>query len=155
MTDAATPGGAKLRALLKHFDEGIFKPYITEGSQLARSGYATLGMPWDYDAETAALFDRDQFLRHEIAADPKIAFAMAKATGRTTVQGIRAVMETMGSVTRWREDNPELVGTPQDCLNLFMVDAEKILADLDDEQQVEALVSIFVTAVICVKRKKE
>lgn len=128
MADPANKNAAKLETINTHFVEHVLGPYAMPGNTIARAAYVGLGMPWD-DASTAALFDREAFLRKEwdnesLLSDGETA---SNITYQATLTTIEKFTGTVSAVTRWREAHPDLAGTDQDCVKAVMAELREAL----------------------------
>jgi hypothetical protein len=82
--------------------------------------YDQLAMPWD--AGTCGFSPR-RFKRLEWNRNGKLEAGEADFFGGSEEMTLKDLGESLGTasmVTRWREDNPTLIGTDDDCVNLTM-----------------------------------
>lgn len=128
---------------------------MTPGNLLAHSGYVGLEMPWD-NMETAALFEKDTFLRRrwdtdDESSDNNDMFREA-AQLKWSLKEIEAMAQTMSPVTRWREAHPDLVGTDKDCVKIILAETREALGVPEDEDANTTLHGGFALVLLCVKR---
>jgi hypothetical protein len=106
--------------MLRNLEDKILGPYETPSNNLSRRMYDNLTMPWD--VETGP-FSRQKFVRYEWNRNGKLEDGEDDFFGgskETTLAELAKSLGTASMVTRWREANPELVGTEKDCVNLTM-----------------------------------
>jgi ubiquinone/menaquinone biosynthesis C-methylase UbiE len=153
-----TSGDNKVEALIEDFRENVLRPYNSAGSQLTHDGYANLVMPWD-DQTTASLYDRELSSRHELSSKdgylPKTYMMDSKpgdASLDETLQKFRKMLNSFGTVNRWQKANPDLVGTKDDIIEIFMRKLRQAAEDNGGSLDVSSLAERFAIAVIIVKR---
>ena len=81
--------------------------------------YADLRLPWEISEQLAHLFPEEGFLRREWNRDGKLEPNETQFFGEsstTTLGELAASLGTASMVTRWREANPEMAHTDDDCV---------------------------------------
>ncbi|KAJ4262906.1 hypothetical protein NW762_006519 [Fusarium torreyae] len=151
---------AATASIFEDFRSNVLAPYTTESSHLTQNGYTDLVMPWD-DPSTTSLYDRETFVRHElggedgyIPADASKKIDTGKSDGplEHKFKKLEKLVGTLGSVNRWQEANPELVGTEDDCVRVLM---NKVRKAVDEGESIDMsdLTAKMAVALILVKRK--
>ncbi|KAJ9608196.1 hypothetical protein H2200_007184 [Cladophialophora chaetospira] len=141
-----TPNGAKLRDFFLKFEVETLAPYELPGNKLVRELYVDLGMPWECvdrlsedESELKPLldeFDEKNFVRLEFNKGSNVAPGESFFTGRemTTLLQMKGVLDTVSSVTRWREANKEMVekGEIEDIMDAMVKRAREILDEVPE-----------------------
>ncbi|KAJ3544283.1 hypothetical protein NM208_g3138 [Fusarium decemcellulare] len=150
----------KLQTIFDNFRNVVLAPYSTPSSRLTQTGYVDLVMPWD-DPSTTPLFDRETFSRHEL--DGKDYLPVGSKAKKTPDQAgqkppnlltaLERMVRTIGSVTRWQEAHPDLVGTEDDCVEVLMRQIREELRNGDGKIDVSGLAARMTVALLLVKRK--
>jgi len=160
-----TPEEAKVRAIYTRFHEDIIDAYSVEGNKISSNGYKDLILPWSENSglspTTAALFDRDAFVRKELpreglAMGGDTVKAVAKDPLATSIwQRVENLLNTFDPVMRWRETHPELVGTDKDCVKLLIAETVEAVKDGKANIDFRNLLPGRTTVVLLVKRVAE
>ncbi|KAF2016822.1 S-adenosyl-L-methionine-dependent methyltransferase [Aaosphaeria arxii CBS 175.79] len=132
-------------ALDKHRFEYL-RPYYARGNLLTRSRYRDLELPWTL-AQPVSEFDESKFVRKE---DNKEYYAGNSDIDMDTLERI---MSTASPVTRWRQANPELVGTSKDVLAVLRREIEQLLQQAGVEKGHERVKGSVRGALLVVKKK--
>ncbi|KAF4964051.1 hypothetical protein FSARC_8000 [Fusarium sarcochroum] len=150
----------QLQSIFDDFRNNVLAPYTTKSTHLTQNGYTDLVMPWD-DPATASLYDRQTFIRHELGGEGgyipakdnrKADIAKNDETPENQLKKLERLVGTLGSVNRWQEANPELVGTDEDCVNVLMNNVRKAV-DEGESIDMSDLTAKMAIALILVKRK--
>ncbi|KAH8657868.1 S-adenosyl-L-methionine-dependent methyltransferase [Xylariales sp. PMI_506] len=115
----STPNAAAVQQALSHLEDGILGPYELPQNRLSRNMYDDLVMPW-FDQPTPE-FPESSFVRREWNRDGKLEPGETDFFGGSSeisLQQLAESLQTASMVTRWREANPELTGTDQDCVTV-------------------------------------
>lgn len=150
--------GDKLSAIFDDFSENVLASYTSDGTKLTHDGYINLPMPWD-DPDTAALYDEKSSARHELKA--KDGYLPKTYTRFTEVGGIpldkqltmfEKLVHSFGTVNRWQEANPELVGTKDDIVKILLQKIRDVAEKNGGSLDWSVLADRLAVAVILVKR---
>ncbi|KAF4335784.1 trans-aconitate 3-methyltransferase [Fusarium beomiforme] len=148
----------KLRSIFDEFLNSL-APYSTAGTQLARSGYVDLPMPWN-DPSTSALYDHEASTRRVLTAeDGFIPDLRTRDEGRVDespekqLQRVEKLVGTFGSVNRWQKENPELVGTEKDHVRILIRRVREVMEESGEKIDLSGLAAKMAVALILVKRK--
>ncbi|RGP74465.1 trans-aconitate 3-methyltransferase [Fusarium longipes] len=153
-----TSGGNEIQAIIDDFRENVLGPYNSAGTQLTEDGYVDLIMPWD-DSTTALLYDRQSSSRHELSV--KDGYFPSTYLLHTEAHDIpldeklhkfEKLINSFGSVNRWQEANPELVGTEDDIVKVLMRKIRKAAENNGGSLDFSSLAGKFAIAVIIVKK---
>lgn len=150
----------ELQSMFNEFREAI-TPYSAAGSHLTQNGYVDLPMPWN-DPDTSDSYDQQASGRHVLTAEdgfvPNVSRKGNYQEGRdesvdVQIQRIERLVGTLGSVSRWQKENPELVGTEKDPVRILMNKVRKVLQESGEPIELTALTAKMAVALILVKRK--
>lgn len=162
--EPTTPEEAKVRAVFARFHKEVIEAYGVEGGKISSNGYKDLVLPWSDNSSlspaTAALFDRDAFVRKEFTrqelATGDTAKQVAKDPLATSIwQRVENLLNTLDPVTRWREAHPELAGTDKDCVKVLIAETVEAVKDGKAKIDFGNLLLGMKTAVLLVKRVAE
>jgi hypothetical protein len=120
LIDPSTSSADQVQAVLSNLEDNILGPYETPSNKLSRNMYDHLLMPWD--TETTA-FLQSNYKRLEWNRNGKLEANESdffEGSSKGTLQELADSLGTASMVTRWREANPSLVGTENDCVSLTM-----------------------------------
>ena len=112
----STPNAAEISKVLFELEYDILGPYELEGNRISQGMYDKLKLPWQVDPAVKG-FDQTDFKRMEWNRDGKVEEGKDFLIGhKESIEEFERGMSTASMVTRWREANPRLVGTEQDCV---------------------------------------
>ena len=112
----STPNATEVQKTLFELEYDILGPYVLEGNRISQGMYDKLKLPWQVNPAVKA-FDQTDFKRVEWDRDGKAEDGKDFLIGyRQSLEDFERSMSTASMVTRWREANPPLVGTEQDCV---------------------------------------
>ncbi|KAK6337298.1 hypothetical protein TWF730_002704 [Orbilia blumenaviensis] len=147
------PNGVAIRAMVKEIFATELRPFSRLESAVARDLYIDLPLPWVLDAPVEE-FDKESFYRKEWnkyrdgAEDED-----EVGTGSIlTVEEFENVTGTNSTVTRWREANPDKVGTEEDIARMMRRRIESLLHEVGVEPGKEVLVGQVAIALLMVKK---
>jgi len=114
--------------LFLRLERETLAPYELPANRLSRDMYDNLPLPWTIPTPVT-VFPEKLFVKHEydregVLSDGKNFF------GRGTESSLDDVERGLGTasmVTRWREANPDLVGTDQDVVKTFIKEVREVL----------------------------
>ena len=120
---AETPNPRRVQQILWHFEDNILGPYELPPNRLSRNMYDDLVLPWSQQAERKGSFDQSKFVRmawnRDGALEPGASDFFA-GSHTQTLENLAEGLGTASMVTRWREGNPELAMTEEDCVRRLM-----------------------------------
>ena len=120
----ATPHADQVQKAMFHFEEDILGPYELPGNRISRDMYDDLPLPWDTtEFQTASRWSKGGFVRKEWNRGGRLEPGQEdffQGTKKTSLGELEKGFGSAGMVVRWREANPEKVGTEQDCATVFM-----------------------------------
>ncbi|KAK6538789.1 hypothetical protein TWF694_010356 [Orbilia ellipsospora] len=124
-----TPQCGEIDAAINRFRDNL-KDFAEAGNLIAEGLYVELPTPWSLPTPVAE-FDEAAFVRKEWGNDkldslPGNEFWEMNHPG--DLDFMEAAMGTASPVVRWREANPELVGTEKDVVRVMRREMEQILA---------------------------
>lgn len=130
------PKAKEIQEVLSWFEDEVLGPYMTDGNRLSRAGYKGMGMPWDEEA-TKKLFPKGDFKRIDWDIDGKpSAPALKDGTpgpyqrmDEADIDGFEEGFGAASAVVRWKQANPDKVGTDQDPLRIMVNKLRNILGD--------------------------
>lgn len=129
---AQTPNGAAIKAALEVFHSEL-RPYERPGGVLTRDLYADLPLPWTLE-DAVDTFDRRSFLRQVWNENRECNQGAQDADFGTkrimTTEEFEKLLSTHSSVTRWREDHPDLASTENDLVGKLRRRIEALLHDV-------------------------
>ncbi|KAI4598060.1 hypothetical protein KJ359_003869 [Pestalotiopsis sp. 9143b] len=124
---AKTPNGIAIQAAMDKIVDEEVHPYAVVGNALTRFFYVDLVLPWTLDPPVAE-FEQETFYRREWNKQLDGAEPDDMGTSRmVTVKQFEMAMATSSSVTRWRQANPEQVGTEEDVVRKMGRQMEELL----------------------------
>ncbi|GAM36736.1 hypothetical protein TCE0_018f06061 [Talaromyces pinophilus] len=142
----STPNAAAVQKALYHLERDVLAPYELPPNRVSRDMYDNLVIPWQVDRETttghnlAEAFPESDFVRLEwdrdgILSDGDDFFLASNSPnkGETTLNDLEGSLGTASMVTRWRDANPELVGTESDCVKEMCAEIRKAMGVGADE----------------------
>lgn len=153
--DPALPNAAAIQAAFDKLDERL-SDYMVPGNRLARSLYANILLPWTLPTPVPE-FDQASFLRKEWntgpGSEPGDEFhAMPQQT--VTLDIMETVLGTGGPILRWREGNPDAVGTEQDVVRRMRREIEASYREVGVEEGKEVMKGGIAGVLLLVKKKE-
>ena len=115
--DPTTPNASRVQELIFRLEREYLAPYERPGNILSRNLYDNLLLPWDMTPPVPE-FSRTRFIKHVWDRDGKPSSGDEFFLGNqhVTVARLMKVYETTSPMARWRQANPELIGTDSDIL---------------------------------------
>jgi trans-aconitate 3-methyltransferase len=138
-----TPNAALVQSILSNLEDNLLAPYELSGNRLSRLGYATLPLPWDLEPDSSGNesdsdsgFDKSSFIR-KVWDENGIPSSgpLGDFFAGTKAQKLEDLEKGLGSasmVIRWKEANPDLVGTEEDVVRVTMKKLREAMGDIDD-----------------------
>ncbi|KAF9895336.1 hypothetical protein FE257_000240 [Aspergillus nanangensis] len=144
------PNAAAMQVELDQIEEQYLRRYFEPGNLLTRGRYRDLVLPWGLEPPVAG-FDEGEFFRKDwdvyeqfYVSEPEVSLDM-----------FERMIGTMSPVTRWREANPEAVGTDRDVVKLWRHAMERHLHAAGVERGEEKVKGAMRGVVLVVKKKRD
>lgn len=156
----STPNHSAIQDYITSTQEKIFRSYAKEGTKVAFGLYADLVLPWQVESDSAgSLFEEETFFKKiwskDVVCEDGDEFFAGQASPQflsVDIDTLEKMMGTRGTVTRWREDNAEKVGTDEDIVKMMRAEIERLLYE-DGVKEGEEVLNMGVEGVlIMVKR---
>jgi len=128
--------------------------YMLPGNFLVQNRYRDLHLPWTGSLDQrVAGFDEARFLRLEWPTDQPF-----HAPGPHDEEGVsldifEKLVATGSAETRWRQANPDLVGTEKDVLRILRRKIENLLQEAGVEPGRETLRGVVDGVILFVKKE--
>jgi len=129
----STPNHAEIQRIAYRLEREDLAPYELKPNRVSRDMYDDLTLPWQISTPVPDL-PESQFVRYEFNRDgviPEGEKEFFSGSQEQTLEGVERSLETASLVTRWREANPDLAGTEQDCLKRAIRDWKAALGGKD------------------------
>ncbi|KAH7123630.1 S-adenosyl-L-methionine-dependent methyltransferase [Dendryphion nanum] len=141
------PNSSAIQAAIDKHQADYLLPYYVRGNLMTRNRYRDLELPWTLE-QPLPEFDESDFIRRE---DNEEYF-----TGSVEVDMdmFEKMMSTGSPVTRWRQANPELVGTDGDVLVVLRRELERLLQEAGVEKGQERVKGLVQGALLVVKKRR-
>jgi trans-aconitate 3-methyltransferase len=152
-THPSMPNSAAIQAAIDMLEE-LLADYMIPGNWLTRNLYVDLPMPWTL-ANPVLDFDEATFFRKEWNTDGAFKpddqfFASQQPVDMETLENI---LGTTSPVTRWREANPDAVGTESDVVRMTRRKIERLLHEAGVEKGKELVEGTVAGVLLLVKKK--
>lgn len=144
----SVPNAAAIQAELDQIEEEHLKPFFELGNLLTRDRYVDLPLPWTLD-QPVVEFDEGAFFRKEW----DIAENFFVTQPDVPLDTFELLMGTTSPVTRWRQANPDAVGTEKDVVRMFRRAIERRLHEAGVEKGKETVKGAMRGVVLVVKKK--
>lgn len=135
----STPNAAAINSMILRIEQAELTPYLEPGNIIARDLYTMLSMPWTV-SPAAAAFAEANFVRREFGTtgqeEPFFSGETEKEFG---MEVLERMVETQSPITRWREANPEKVGTEEDIVRRMRRGVEGLLREAGVEEGKETI----------------
>ncbi|KAL2816470.1 S-adenosyl-L-methionine-dependent methyltransferase [Aspergillus granulosus] len=144
------PNAAAIQEELDKIEAQYVQQYFTAGNWITRDRYENLALPWTAEPKIAG-YNPTSFVRKDWAARDEDFYAVGQP--EVSLDAFERIIGTGSPITRWREANPELVGTERDVVKIFRRTIEQLLRDVgikEGEERVRAATAGFL---LMVKRK--
>ncbi|KAJ5106283.1 hypothetical protein N7456_002958 [Penicillium angulare] len=134
LLSSSTPNSDKIEAAIAEWEKEYLAPFHEPGNIIVRNGYVDLVLPWMVD-EPVTAFEEASFFRKNWGAGEEF-FAVRPVVGMEQLEKMIAV----GSpVTRWREANPDTMGTEKDVVRIIRRRVEALLHEAGVEKGKEVI----------------
>jgi hypothetical protein len=145
------PNAAAIQAAMHELWERELNPFEEPGNLLARNLYVDLPLPWTL-AQPVADFDEATFFRKEWGPGNSDEFFVGGKTV-TDLDTFEKFMSTVSPVLRWREANPDAVGTERDIVKVIRREFERLLHEAGVEKGKEVNRGSIEGVLLMVKKK--
>lgn len=150
----SVPNHQRMQTVLEEFQDKHLGPHMAAGNLITKNNYATLPLPWTLDNPNPA-FDEATFVRKEFNKNGADSENHELFLGKETwdLDAVEKYMGTVSSVTRWREANPELVGTEMDVVRRLRREVEMLLHEGGVERGKETITTGVAGVLLLVKKR--
>ena len=152
------PNHAAIQATMLEIEDRYLKPYMENGTLLAKGLYTDLCLPWSL-SEPVSGFERDTFYRKDWGRDVPYSegdeFFVGQCDPGYLAVDLRVaekMLGTRGTVIRWREAHPQMVGTESDVARMMCKEMERLLHEAGVEPGNE-IVKISVEGVLLMVKR--
>jgi hypothetical protein len=149
-----TPNGEAIQAAVDRVEQDVDE-YLLPGNRIARGLYADLVLPWMLPTPVEE-FEKESFVRKEWNVgegnEPIDEFYNTDKQP-VGVGMLVAVLGTTSPVIRWREANPDKVGTASDPLKVMRTEIEKLLQEAGVEPGAAVITGGVGGVLLMVKKK--
>lgn len=143
----ATPNAAAMNTSLREIEAAELLPYYEPGNRLARDLYVDLPLPWTVSSPADGAFPKSLYVRKTFGLDADEAEGQVKgeelhagpADQWLDLDTVEKMFATVSPVARWREANPEKVGTEADVVKKIRSALEKGLWEAGVEKGKERI----------------
>ncbi|KAJ9136786.1 S-adenosyl-L-methionine-dependent methyltransferase [Coniochaeta hoffmannii] len=149
-----TPGGEGVQAAIRRLGERL-EGYVVGGNRLSHELYNGLPLPWTVDPPVPG-FEEGSLVRREWGTDgpgsePGDRFYSAQPG--VDLDTLEMALGTTSPVARWREANPEMVGTEGDLVRVMRREIEEVMRQAGVDQGKEMISGGVQGVLLMVKRK--
>lgn len=163
-----TPNAAELQRLWKEWRTDVLGPYQTVGNGMTETLYSKLEMPWQIATGTdneevkrvMGVFDQAKSKIETFNEDGKKDERFENGYlryMRLRFEQIKAALETLSPVTRWREAHREQLerGEVEDVVDALLRVTRETMEAVPEGKGVEELAAAFAVVVVVIKKKVE
>ncbi|TVY41651.1 putative methyltransferase [Lachnellula occidentalis] len=131
--DPDQPNAAKVKETMLHFEHVVIGKYQLPGNLLSRQMYDNLPLPWTVSPPVPS-FSKSDYVKQDYDRDGILSNGKTFFSGGKVMKlaEVEQGLATASMVTRWREAHPDLVGTEQDCVKVFVKDLREALGGEDE-----------------------
>lgn len=153
-THHSVPNSAAINAALQELEDTELRPYLEPGNLVTQRLYVDLGLPWTVDPPVAPQFDEAAFVRRTFGmTDAEPPFHDDGFSRWYDLDTVERLAATMSPVTRWRQANPEKVGTEEDIPRRMTRIMERYLHEAGVEKGKEMVRGGDVGVLLMVKKR--
>ncbi|EAQ87136.1 hypothetical protein CHGG_03755 [Chaetomium globosum CBS 148.51] len=129
LVDPSMPNGVAIQAAIDGFETAL-DDYMVAGNRAARGLYVDLVLPWMLETPVPD-FEQASFVRKEwgVGEGKEPADEYYNIQRPANVDSLALVFATASPYIRWREANPDAVGTEADPLEVMRKEIERLLQD--------------------------
>ena len=119
----STHNAEEVQKILRDYEQMTSRPYEPHALHIAKGLYDDLVLPWKMTPPPEEFVEAD-YVRHEWNRDGVVApgehYFNTEPPYTTSLETLESTLETADSTQNWRDDNPELAGTDEDCVKVTM-----------------------------------
>jgi hypothetical protein len=147
------PNAVAIQAAVDEHEE-LLKDFFIEGNRITRDLYTNLALPWTLSPPVKE-FEEATFLRKEWGTDDKSDSSeeFLAPHEQIDLNRFERILGTSSPVIRWREANPEKVGTELDVVRIIRNNIARLLNEAGVEEGKELLRGGVKGVLLVVKRK--
>lgn len=150
--DPSMPNHTSIQAVIDELDDSLAE-HMLPGNILSRDMYRGMPLPWTLETPVSE-FEEASFVRKEWNTGPGSESTNFYAQNQPIpIKMLEAVLGTASPVTRWREANPDAVGTESDIVRVTRRRVEQILRDGGVEEGKELLKGDVTGVLLMVKTR--
>jgi ubiquinone/menaquinone biosynthesis C-methylase UbiE len=149
--DPSMPNAAAIRATIDKMEERDLKPYIDQGNLATRNLYVDMPLPWTLTPPVGD-FNEASFFRKEWGPENFEEFFVGSSM-TVDMNTFEMVMSSMSPVQRWREANPDAVGTEREIVRAMRRKVEQLLHEAGVEKGKEIVKGSGTAVLLMVKKK--
>ncbi|KAL2862420.1 putative S-adenosylmethionine-dependent methyltransferase [Aspergillus lucknowensis] len=146
----AVPNAAAIQDAMDHMEIEYLREHFLPGNWLTRNNYAGLVLPWTVEPAVPG-FERDSFVRREWGVGDEDFYARGPVV--VDLDGLERMLGTSSPVTRWREANPDAVGTERDVIWMFRRVVERLLREAGVKEGEETVTGAGEAVLMLVKKE--
>jgi SAM-dependent methyltransferase len=144
----SVPNSAAIQAEMEGIEEEYLEPYFVPGNWLTRNRYSDLPLPWTLENPIAE-FDEATSSRKDWGMESDF----YSINPEVSMDRFEKIIATGSPVTRWRQDNPDAIGTERDVLKIYRRAIERLLHEAGVEEGKEMVKGATHGVVLIVKKK--
>ncbi|KUJ07797.1 S-adenosyl-L-methionine-dependent methyltransferase [Mollisia scopiformis] len=144
------PNAVAIQAMFDDFEERELKPFFEPGNLISRNLYKDMPLPWTLSPKVEA-FEEKTFFRREWGLDNSGFYEAAVM--EVDLDRMEKAQATLSPVHRWREANPEKVGTEEDIVRIMRRGVERLLHEAGVEKGKEVVKGSLSGVLIMAKKK--
>ncbi|KAH6855606.1 S-adenosyl-L-methionine-dependent methyltransferase [Chaetomium sp. MPI-CAGE-AT-0009] len=152
LVDPSMTNGVSIQAAIDDFEKALHA-YMAPGNRVARGLYVDLTLPWMLETPVPE-FDRASFVRREWdvgeGKDPIDEYYNNQRPAN--VDTLAMALATASPYVRWRQANPDAVGTEADPLQVMRKEIEKLMQDAGMEPKTGLIQGGVGAALLMVKK---
>lgn len=151
--DPSTPNAVAIQAAVDALNDGEVAQYYAPGNTMTRELYINLPLPWTVSPPIPE-FDQETYSRREWGPEDGAKELLDSSAGtEMNLDEIEKLWGTMSPIQRWRDANPEKVGTEQDIVKRFIAVVSGLLHEAGVKEGEEKLKSTLTGVLMMVKKK--
>ena len=155
LVDPSMPNGVAIQAAIDGFETAL-DDYMAPGNRVARGVYVDLVLPWMLETPVGE-FERDSFVRKEwdIGEGKEPIDEYYNIQRPPTADVLALTLATASPYVRWRDANPDAVGTETDPLEVLRKEVERQLQDAGTDPKTGVIKGGIGAALLMVKKKAD
>jgi len=144
------PNAAAIEDVMDKIEVEHVQPHFIEGNWITRDRYRNLGLPWTVEPKVPG-FDEASFIRKDWDARDEDFYAVGQP--EVGLDAFERMLGTGSPITRWRQANPELVGTEKDIVRIFRREIERLLREAGVKEGEEKVRGATTGFLLMIKRE--